>query len=347
MTIASTLKTLNAPRLRFRQYTLALAGASLLALGGIAGAVAYIDPFWLWRESPPWEHRNGGENMALSVYMRYAKPVGALYYHPQAAVLGSSRVYRGIDTEAAGKAHDLRVYNYGVSGLRGAEAVAYLDQMAGIDGLRHIVWLVDDFTFRTDRRTENGFRTDILNPKNVVDRTGMGLASVMAGKGSYDAMRTLKGRIEGEWTKSGYKRTQDRPAKMITGEFKYETELGIWDDVSVFDRSAFPALAKTFEKLKASGIRLDVAFTPMTNMQTGLYADRNRLEEFRIFRRDLAALLAQSGITLHDYSEQHPFTTQDFSNGSDENWLDSSHFRPEPVGGWLMGRFGLGYGPEQ
>lgn len=337
-------RKINATCLRFREYTLVYAGASLLACAAIAGSVAYVDPFWLWRDHPVWEHRNGGENMALSVYMRYSKPVGILYYQPQAAVLGSSRTYRGIDTQSAGKTHDLRVYNYGVTGLRGAEAVAYLEQMAHIDGLKHIVWLVDDFTFRTERRTEAGFRTDILAPKNIIDRTGMGLVSWMAVSGANKALeKRSEHRIEGHWYKSGYKRTQDRTARMIAGEFKYETDLPIWDDAAIFDRSSFARLGEVLDMLAARNIKLDVAFTPMTQMQISLYADRGRMDELRQFRADLGALLAQKGVVLNDFSENHPYTAQDFTNGSDQNWLDSSHFRPEPVGGWLMGQFGLGY----
>jgi hypothetical protein len=78
----------------------------------------------------------------------------------------------------------------------------------------------------------------------------------------------------------------------------------------------------------------------MSSAQRALVSKGGRDAELAAWRRDVAGLLANHGLNLHDLIDSHPFYDFDSEKGSSRFWLDTVHFKPV-VGRWVLVQLGL------
>ncbi len=196
----------------YKKYNAIVFGFLLMILLMIGSYVYWADPYWLFSREPVWKEAWNGHNRVLDINMRFAKSLEVVFRQPHSAIVGSSRVYRGMPTDALDGGD---VYNLGVSSLRIQEAYAYLRHVFRWTAVRKIVFRLDYFMFDHARRSEAGFDPSLSDFKYMWKAIPSSLFTFMAVK---DAKLALDGEHSGDgyWTYSGYKHTSQRTAKEVT-----------------------------------------------------------------------------------------------------------------------------------
>lgn len=80
-----------------RSFAASFAATVVMILGLLAGLTLWRDPYWVFRDNPPWTRDGGGASRLLDVEMRLIKPLQIARLKPQTLLIGSSVVYRGLD----------------------------------------------------------------------------------------------------------------------------------------------------------------------------------------------------------------------------------------------------------
>ncbi|RYE33872.1 MAG: hypothetical protein EOP23_06685 [Hyphomicrobiales bacterium] len=304
-----------------------------MAVGLLTVLTLWRDPYWVFRDTPPWTHDGVGASRLLDVEMRLIKPLQIARLKPQTLLIGSSVVYRGLDPRDVSAAGG-QVYNAGFSALMAREIPTLAALAVDVGSVRRVVIELDYFMFTSwpppppiDRKlaTASG-RSEalvsvVLNPKAIDNLRGP------------RALRTEPGL----WYGDGYKQTPDFDAELV-GKVTREQNIAAMvyrpDDISHLERA--------LDLLQARDVT--IVLSPMSAVQRQLVADGGRAPELSAWRRDIATLAAQRGLPFHDFVSGHPFEDFDPGKASSRYWLDTLHFKPE-VGRWLLGRIGLGRNP--
>ena len=316
-----------------RSFAACFAATVALAVGLLAVLTLWRDPYWVFRDNPPWTRDGVGASRLLDVEMRLIKPLQIARLKPQTLLIGSSVVYRGIDPRDA-SAEAGQVYNAGFSALMARELPVLAALAVDVGSVRRVVIELDYFMFTAwpppppiDRKlaTATGRRealvSVVLNPKAIDNLRGP------------RPLRTEPGL----WHGDGYKATPDFDAALV-GRISREQNIAAMtyrpDDLTYLERA--------LDLLR--GLEVAIVLSPMSAAQRQLVADGARARELAIWRQDIAALAARRGLPFHDFVSDHPFEDFDPGKASSRYWLDTLHFKPE-VGRWLLGRIGLGRHP--
>ena len=316
-----------------RSFAACFAATIMLAVGLLTVLTLWRDPYWVFRDTPPWTRDGVGASRLLDVEMRLIKPLQIARLTPQTLLIGSSVVYRGIDPRDA-SAEAGQVYNAGFSALMARELPTLAALAIDVGSVKRVVIELDYFMFTAwpppppiDRKlaTASGRRealvSVVLNPKAIDNLRG-----------------PRPQRMEpGLWHGDGYKATPDFDAALV-GKITREQNIA----AMLYQPEALSHLEKALDLLQGRGVT--IVLSPMSAAQRQLIADGGRAAELMSWRRDVAALAARRGLPLHDLVSDHPFEDFDPGNASSRYWLDTLHFKPE-VGRWLLGRIGLGRHP--
>lgn len=301
---------------RWRDFSrvLALASAALLALG--SGWVAYVDPLWIYRETPPWLAWTGGANRLLDAEMRRAKPF-QLFSRPAATVLiGSSVVYRGLD----GAGLPGGAYNFGVSALLADELPTVARLVAARGGVERVAIGLDFYMF-----------TSFPVPTRMAPGLDGRATRLMARLRAPISLRTLGGSMPfiigsayegGAWRFDGFKTTTDY-APATTRRIAAAQE---------FEPLAYrPDLMARLDEALAALESLDVRIylSPVSAAQRALLARAGRDADLRRWRADAASTAARRGRPFRDLSRLPDYDDFDPERGSSRFWFDNLHFKPE------------------
>jgi len=313
-----------------RGFATCFAATVVLAVGLLTALTLWRDPYWVFRDTPPWTRDGAGASRLLDVEMRLIKPLQIARLKPQALLIGSSVVYRGLDprdvTAAAGQ-----VYNAGFYALMARELPTLAALAVDVGSVTRVVIELDYFMFTA------------WPPPPPIDRklaTASGrreaLASVVLNPETIDNLRGPRPlRTEpGLWHRDGYKATPDFDAGLvsrITREQNIAAMAYRPGDLAYLDRA--------LDLLK--GREVTLVLSPMSAAQRGPVEAGGRGQELASWRRDIAALAARRALPFHDFVSGHPFEDFDPGKASSRYWLDTLHFKPE-VGRWLLGQIGLG-----
>ncbi len=311
-------------------FAASFAATVLLAVGLLAALTLWRDPYWVFRDNPPWTRDGAGASSLLDVEMRLIKPLQIARLKPQTLLIGSSVVYRGIDPRDA-SAEAGEVYNAGFSALMARELPTLAALAVDIGSVRRVVIELDYFMFTAwpppppiDRKlaTASGRRealvSTVLNPKALDNLRGP------------RPLRTEPGL----WHGDGYKATPDFDAALV-GRISREQNIA----AMVYRPDDLVHLERALGLLQ--GRDVTIVLSPMSAAQRQLIADGGRTPELATWRQDIATLAARRGLPFHDLVSGHPFEDFDPAKASSRYWLDTLHFKPE-VGRWLLGRIGLG-----
>lgn len=310
-------------------FSRAFAATVALALGFLTVAGVWRDPYWVFRDDPPWTRNGGAASRLLDVEMRLVKLLQIARRKPETLLIGSSVVYRGVDPADVGPAAG-RVYNAGISALMAGEIPTLAALAADVGSVRHVVIELDYYMFTAmpapapiDPKLATAFGraeatlSTILNPKALDNLFG----------------RQFRRTEPGIWHADGYKATPDFDAELT----RKITEA---QDIAAmrYRPGDLAHLQRALDLLRDRRVTLVVS--PMSGAQLRLVLEGGRGLELQAWRRDIAALAARNGIALHDLLSEHPFDDFDPERGSSRYWLDTLHFKPE-VGRWLLGRIGI------
>uniref|UniRef100_A0A9E7ZF48 Uncharacterized protein n=1 Tax=Bosea sp. NBC_00436 TaxID=2969620 RepID=A0A9E7ZF48_9HYPH len=308
------------------------AATVMLIVGLLAGLAFWCDPYWVFRDNPPWTHGGVGMSRLLDVEMRLIKPLQIARLKPQTLLIGSSVVYRGLDPRDVSAVAG-QVYNAGLSALMARELPTLAALAVDVGGIRRVVIELDYFMFTAwppppiDRKlaTASGRRealvSTVLNPKAVDNLRGP------------RSLRTEPGL----WHADGYKATPDFDAELV-GRISREQNIA----AMVYRPGDLSYLERALDLLQ--GRDITIVLSPVSAAQRQLVEAGGRGPELAAWRRDVAALAMRRSLPFHDFVSSHPFEDFDPAKASSRYWLDTLHFKPE-VGRWLLGRIGLAAHP--
>lgn len=305
------------------------AGTVALLLAGFLVTGIWRDPYWVFRDNPPWTHDGAGASRLLDVEMRLVKPLQIARLKPETVLIGSSVVYRGIDPrDAAG--HAGKIYNAGISALMARELPILAGLAVDVGSVRRFVIELDYYMFTawppppaiapklaTAAGRREALIATLLNPEVLDNLRG----------------RQIRHTEPGIWHADGYKATPDFDAALTRKVTEAQNIVAMTyrpGDLAYLDR-ALDALR---------GRQVVLVLSPMSSAQRKLIRDGGREPELIAWRRDVASLAASRRVRLHDLVSDHPFDDFDPEKGSSRYWIDTLHFKPE-VGRWLLGRIGF------
>lgn len=298
---------------------------------GMAIGLATLDPYWIWRDQPPWLARWGGHNRVLDIRNRYAKAMQLVTRRPRLVVMGSSKVYRGIDPSgiAGGGA-----YNLGISSLRVHEALGFTRHLLRWTPVEHLVLGLDWFMFGSDKASHKGYDVDLPRFRYLFDALPIALLTRTA---AVDARTAWSGvhRGDGWWTRDGYKATSPRTARQVRVVLK-----GFYSQPTRVTEAEYAAFAELVERVRRRGVRLDVFVSPLNEKGLLRIEELGQLDAFRAWRGRVAEILDRAGLPLHDFSEQNPFFHERVRQGSTRHWIDGFHYSA-PVGAWILSQLGV------
>lgn len=288
------------------------------------------DPYWVWQKQPLWYKKWGGHNRALDIRHRFAKGIAVITRQSQIIIVGSSRVYRGINTE---KYADKQVYNLGISALKIREAKAYIHHIIRWTPVKKIIFGLDFLMFNNKNPWIAGFDPSIADYKYIFKAIPASLMTKMAFK---DVILALSGKHRGDgyWTYSGYKKTNPRTKKQLDKIINR-----FYEGAIIITQKEYQIFAELVNYVVNSKVELKVYISPSNEKQLRKMKQSGKYDEYLKWRQTVNAILAQNKLSLYDFSENNPFFFDNIETGSTKYWIDTSHFS-SVVGDWLLTEIG-------
>lgn len=288
-----------------------------LCVATVAARVVWFDPYWVFRETPPWLAETQGQNRLLDRQMRRAKTLQALRRSYDIALIGSSTTYHGLNPADADPGP--RIYNAGISGILADELPVMASIVASRGGVRRVAMGLDYYMFsRTDRSVR-------LDPAlgTPLGRANSRLGSYIGRYAIRDAwLHEVGAKTDpGHWTHDGFRVTP-----------KLEPELTRMNDTIrrrttvALQPSTYAAIERALVALR--GIEIDLYIAPVSSAQRRVLVDLGHLDDFERWRSDMRDLAVRHAVRFHDFAglgRDQPFDPQ---AGSSDGWLDNLHYTP-------------------
>lgn len=300
----------------------------VVCIAAIAGFVAAVDPYWLWRK-----HATSAYNPVLDNRMRYVKSLHVLLQRPEVVLLGSSVVYRGLDP---GDAASGSVYNLGISSLRIREAEGYVRQLLRWYRPALIVLGVDYFAFDLLKKTEPGFDPGLADVEYPIKAGFSAFVSATALNDAWRMVRPAKPDDDGIWHRNGYKQTRPRTPVEIADLLKSTTSFFA---ATRIDEAELAALERITTLASEAGTRLVLFIPPYHRTWIDAASSASPGLGFEAWIDAIAGLAKRRGVELWDFARANPYA--DAPVGAASAWyLDPSHYSPL-LGRWIMHRVGI------
>jgi len=300
-----------------KKYVLVLLVLVVSCLLGVAALTAYADPYWLWRESPMWIN---GQNPVLSRKMRFSKGLQVVRRQPEVVFVGSSRVQVGINpADIVG----INAYNLGIESLRAFEMRAYVAHLLNWTDTEHIVIGLDFLAF-LDRNPAymEGFDHDLGSYKFLLSGFGTALLSRSAVEDSVTVWERslLPG---GAWSHLGYMHINYRSRQFAENLAVYMRD-NTYD--APFSGSTLTYLEDIITLTEQHDVALTLFITPVHGEQFEVIADAEKLEHYARWRDGIITIAQERRVTLWDFTQQNPYMDSDITQGSNNYYLDKSHY---------------------
>jgi hypothetical protein len=314
------------PPSRWRTVLAAAGCALVVSLALIAARVVWFDAFWIFRPHPPWLEMTHGANRLIDRQTRRAKILQAMTRNYTVALIGSSTVYHGLDPADADPQWVGRTFNLGISALTADELPIVARVVASKAGVRRAIIALDycmfsrrhaPVTLDADLATPTGRWTALMG--SVVSRYALTAAQLSEVAGGEDP---------GAWTYDGFRVTPKSPPALTL------------QNDAIRRRTAAAYRPQTLEALDSTldvlGDReLILYLSPVSDAQRKVLADRDLLQDFARWRKDVAALARRRNIRFLDLVDLGTAFPFDPAQGSTDYWLDNIHYTP------VLGRFVL------
>lgn len=279
----------------------------LVGLLSIASFNTFVDPYWLFREHPIWI-----SSPALDTKQRFYKPLHIYLRNPEAIFIGSSRVYRGIlpDETFFGRS----VYNAGISSLNIDEMYSILSSTLGTR-TQYVIIGLDYWMFTNEALPIH----DLEKAGGIFNTLATALLSWDAVKDSKEALKADQS--ETYWLRNGFHHTNYKSASEIEAMYKsYIKEL----NKKKYSLKKVSILEKIIKYLHNKNIKVILYISPL-HLRTFQAYDINEYKDI-IFK--IKNLANSTETPIIDFSTDYHKISFSLNNGSDDYWLDYSHFSP-------------------
>ncbi|TDR89964.1 hypothetical protein [Enterovirga rhinocerotis] len=314
-----------------------LAGLAVLlaCLGLVAGRVLWFDPYWVWRQTPPWLAETGGANRLIDRQTRRAKTLQALSRDYEIALVGSSTTYHGLDPADADPPFRGRIYNAGISGILAGELPAIAAIVASRPRARRVMIGLDYYMVsRTDRAVR-------LDPalETVLGRLGARLGSVIGRPFIEDAWPSeVAAKTDpGSWTYDGFRVTPplSPDETRLNAAIRRRTTVGLVP-------ATYAGLERALDILAGREVVLYLA--PVNPAQSRLLDELGLLGDLERWRADMRRLAESRRLPFHDLTALGRDAPFDPDKGSTAAWLDNLHYTPV-IGRRVLAALGLRAAP--
>lgn len=279
----------------------------------------YKDPYWFWRKAPSWVHSE-----ALDTKQRFVKAIKAIKYRPDIVVIGSSRIYRGINTEHLKQFGYNRPYNLGISSLKLYEIYHILKNHLQLNLPQKIIIGLDYWMFDINRLKESDFCEDKQNKNHIHHYTNKLIASLLSYSSFIDSKNHTKDirSADGIWKEDGFhetvKREKNASILMLQGYVDYLRNFN-------YKRDSLKLMSKIINLCKKKKVKLALYISPI-HFQTSLaYFNSKHFNNYDLWKNEVSDLCIKENIQIFDFSSDF-LTKGETDPGSD--WLDYSHFSP-------------------
>lgn len=309
-----------------RAYAFSFAAIVALALCASALYTGYIDPYWLWRDKPHWS-----KSEPLFAKMRYVKSLQVVSRQPKILLLGTSRVYRGLDPDSVEGAPG-EIYNMGITNLKITEAAAYLEHALRWTPVDKVVMGVDLFMFDKEKVTSPGFDPATGKFSYLFRTAPSALFSFMAIKDSYGAIR------DGElaWTRHGFEISQPRSQEKIDEVLR---EMMWRRGRRNFSESQAAIIGRMATLCREKGVELTLFFSPVHKRHLDGLKKAGKWQDFQAMKQEVTRIANEHRLFLLDFAFESSVTTPPLTS-SNRYFIDTSHYSPE-VGAMILGRLGF------
>ncbi len=317
-----------------RRYAIVLLAALGVTALAICAVNVLVDPYDLFKVM-----RITGLNVEKPAIRtrRLFVPLDLAGKQADVLVLGSSRG-RAAYEAVRRRWPRLAVRNAGISALRAREAAEFLTLYAERDDTRHIVYLPDFFGFNRNVPFDTGYIPTIVSEGRLWRLRMMAVFSVST---LSDSLRTVLENVRAAGAHGGggalaatreRARAQapepDRLRKAFAYQLRaYMTNPRFYRNY-VLDRAAFSALARAFRKVRARGKRLTVIIGPSHALQWEAIARSGLWEAFEAWKRQMARLGREVGVTVWDFASYSEISTVRIEQAA-AYYEDSSHYSPK------------------
>lgn len=304
----------------------------ILSIGSILSIIVcsvclnvFFDPYFVFRKTA-FEPRL----VTIDTHQRFTKGLQVITRQPKIVLLGSSRVYRGFDIQGD-------MYNMGISSLMLTEAAAYVDHIANFTRAHTIVlgldfWMFDEVTLSYEKwDPHTGTIASLLRSF---------LKALFDTKVTFQVMQDyFRGNIlsspEG-WNYEGFFRTAASSKEEVEAKLKAYKE---YFSKTRIQLNQIVLLEGIIKKCKSNGIKLYVYISPLHPTTREVYEHISQGPSFTTWTQKIRSICQENNVGFKDFSD---FLTDSppLVNGSDNTWLDYSHFQPS-IGQVILKSLGL------
>ena len=311
-------------------YLLKIALICGVILGGIAGVNIAVDPFGVY--GMPTRIGFNASKVALSDYVRFAKPLQILHVQPRVVLLGSSRMRDGVDPVDISPVDD-EAYNYGVTALSMHEAEAYAEHATRVAPVERLIVGLDFFQFNDLQPYRAGFDRNLL-------RGGLGPYAFFRSSLSYVALAesyatVMENRRAPEpiaYLTNGF---HDRDARsqvpveeaILAMAEDFYSRPDFYGEMTSIDAS-MDSLERMLAVSRERGIDVRVFLSPMHAAMHETVRQRGLWPLFEDWKRRVTEVAARVDTPVWDFSGYNEVTSVSFVDAS-RYYFDSSHYRPE------------------
>jgi hypothetical protein len=299
----------------------------------------YVDPFWVWHKTPIWKTNS---NPFLKDHVRYFKALQVVEQQPKILLVGSSRVYFGINPDTIKT--DKKIYNMGISELNVNEAYSYINYALRWTPAKTIVYGLDYFDFFVpDKKTyADSKRNEYYSLYSNIMMNFLGETALVASFTNYILAKFpfLYYSVD-NWHRNGFVSTSIKPKKTI------DHDLNLLVDVLSQERllvDNYSYLQKTIDLTEQHGVTLLLYISPVNYRRLDAIKKEGGWNEYLAWKDQIAKISQKNGITLWDFGTYNSVTTVPFKTEEEMKKnpyaLDALHFSPL-VGQFIMRRLGF------
>jgi hypothetical protein len=279
----------------------------------------YKDPYWFWTDKPNWKH-----SLSLDTKQRFIKPIKAIKYNADLLIIGSSRVYRGIDPDEFLKYGYKKPYNLGISSLKIYEMYHILKNHFKINHPKKIVIGLDYWMFNIDSLKEKDFKEDAIKQNYIYFYINNLIGSLLSYSAFKDSRKKTKDieSTEGSWKENGFHKTTKRETEtsilMLDGYTSYLKDFN-------YKKISINFIEKIIKLCSKKNIELAIYISPI-HFQTLLsYFNSKNFNKFNEWKESISLSCSKNNIHFIDFSNDF---LKFFKTEPGTNWLDYSHFSP-------------------
>lgn len=298
-----------------KTFSVTLGGALLFFLMGAVCLNLFVDPYFIFRKSP-FESRLA----SIDSHQRFAKSLQVITRQPEIVLLGSSRVYRGFDVK-----NNKKIYNMGISSLSLTEAASYVDHILCFTKAHTIVLGLDFWMCDESTPTQPGWDNTTGTFSYAANSF---LSALFQIEETYKTLKFLlkKNKVmkhEG-WTYEGFFYTQPLSKKDIDDKLLSYEE--VFKKVHI-QLNKLSLLEDIIHKCQNKNVKLYAYISPLHPETKRIYKNSPNAPYFDPWRKKSQDICKKNNIPFQDFADLLE-ETPPLNQGSNDFWLDYSHFTP-------------------